>query len=361
MADKGLQGQYAGFVSRAVAFISDLLLIIATTILLAALIRLPMQLLFGIDVVRCEEGSLPGWLGQIVFQTCLVTRRFQLILPFLVPPLYFSIFWSLGGQTPAQYAMGLRVVRLDGKRMSFGRALLRYIGYYASLLPLGLGYLWVLWDNRRQGFHDKLAGTVVVYAWPARQNEFLLDRMRQRMRRRKLRAALQQGTSASTTSIPLELILAVFPSYNDQQRAIARLQSGVRRGLFRLVTAVAMVKDESGAVGILGASDLAPGDETTQNLLLMAGDPRVRDLKPEALLSTVPNGSFALGMVAEDPYLAPLLKALSATNGAIQVFDLDTPPHAAIAVDDSAAAALQPPVSTAGQPAEATTSPAPTG
>ncbi|MCS6843377.1 MAG: RDD family protein [Caldilineales bacterium] len=347
MADKGLQGQYAGFVSRAVALLGDLLLIIAITILLAAMIRLPMQLLFGIDIVQCEASSLPGLLGQVVLQTCLVTRRFQLILPLLVPPLYFSLFWSLGGQTPVQYAMGIRVVRLDGKRMDFGRALLRYFSLYASLLPLGLGYLWVLWDNRRQGFHDKLAGTVVVYAWPARQNEFLLDRMRQRLRRRalseSLRKAMQEAPSDAKANIPLELVLAIFPSYNDLGRAIERLQSSVNRGQLRLVNTIALVKDETGAIGTLGASDLAPGDETVETLMLMARDPRVRKLEPERLLVNAPAGSFALAIVAEDPYLAPLLKALSTANGTVQVFDLDTPAHAPMAA--AQASSLLPPPS----------------
>ena len=48
----------------------------------------------------------------------------------------------------------------------FGKLVLRYIGYYISLLPLMLGFFWVGWDKRKQGFHDKIAGTVVVKGLP---------------------------------------------------------------------------------------------------------------------------------------------------------------------------------------------------
>jgi uncharacterized RDD family membrane protein YckC len=39
----------------------------------------------------------------------------------------------------------------------------RYLGYFVSALPLGLGFFWVAWDKRKQGFHDKLAKTVVIH------------------------------------------------------------------------------------------------------------------------------------------------------------------------------------------------------
>jgi uncharacterized RDD family membrane protein YckC len=53
----------------------------------------------------------------------------------------------------------------------------RYVGYYLSALALYAGYWWVLIDNRRQGWHDKLAGTIVVYAWDARLGNLLADRL----------------------------------------------------------------------------------------------------------------------------------------------------------------------------------------
>ena len=49
-----------------------------------------------------------------------------------------------------------------GKAPSKGQLIGRYFAYYLSLLPLGLGFLWIAWDQRKQGWHDKIAGTVVI-------------------------------------------------------------------------------------------------------------------------------------------------------------------------------------------------------
>ena len=60
-------------------------------------------------------------------------------------------------------AIGARVVdAATGKAISVRQGIVRYLGYYVSILPLCLGLLWVGFDPRKQGFHDKLAGTVVV-------------------------------------------------------------------------------------------------------------------------------------------------------------------------------------------------------
>ena len=74
-------------------------------------------------------------------------------------------FWMLAGQTPGKRVMCLRIVRSDGDRVRAGNAVRREVGYVISGI-LFLGYLWILFDSRRQGFHDKLAGTIVVYSWP---------------------------------------------------------------------------------------------------------------------------------------------------------------------------------------------------
>jgi len=74
-------------------------------------------------------------------------------------------FWTLAGQTPGKWLMGLLVVKANGERLKLGRALLRWLGYWLSGI-LFLGFLWVLVDSKRQGFHDKLARTIVVYSRP---------------------------------------------------------------------------------------------------------------------------------------------------------------------------------------------------
>jgi uncharacterized RDD family membrane protein YckC len=67
------------------------------------------------------------------------------------------------GQTIGDRAMGLRVVSADdGGSIGYGRATVRYFVGLLSGLVLGLGYLWMLWDPRRQTWHDKAANSVVV-------------------------------------------------------------------------------------------------------------------------------------------------------------------------------------------------------
>ncbi len=98
-----------------------------------------------------------------------VTAPFLAILPIIaivvVPLLYFPYYWSRDGQTPGMKMMGIRVVRdRDGGPITSGQAILRLIGYWISWFVFGLGYLWIFIDKRRRGWHDLIAGTVVVEA-----------------------------------------------------------------------------------------------------------------------------------------------------------------------------------------------------
>lgn len=71
--------------------------------------------------------------------------------------------WRVYGATPGKFLLGCQVVDAQTLRhVTFRQAVLRYIGYFFSIVPLGAGFLWVFIDKRRQGFHDKLARTVVI-------------------------------------------------------------------------------------------------------------------------------------------------------------------------------------------------------
>ena len=60
------------------------------------------------------------------------------------------------------------MVRSNGQPLKLGSAIRRVIGYYLSFFALFIGFLWILLDDRRQGWHDKLADTIVIYDWDAR-------------------------------------------------------------------------------------------------------------------------------------------------------------------------------------------------
>jgi uncharacterized RDD family membrane protein YckC len=67
------------------------------------------------------------------------------------------------GQTAGMRILGIYIVRVDGSRFTRKRAALRHlVGYPLSMAGFFLGFLWMLWDPRQQGWHDKLASTIVV-------------------------------------------------------------------------------------------------------------------------------------------------------------------------------------------------------
>ena len=77
--------------------------------------------------------------------------------------LYLVIFWSWQGGTIGQLLLGIQVRReADGQRIGIGTSILRYIGYLISVWVFYLGLIWVAFDARKQGWHDKIAGTLVI-------------------------------------------------------------------------------------------------------------------------------------------------------------------------------------------------------
>jgi uncharacterized RDD family membrane protein YckC len=86
-----------------------------------------------------------------------------ILVGIIVALLWKPYWWSHGGQTPAYKMLHMRVVReRDGGPIGFGTAILRLIGYVISGFVLYLGFIWILIDPRHQGFHDKIASTVVI-------------------------------------------------------------------------------------------------------------------------------------------------------------------------------------------------------
>ncbi|MGC9396242.1 MAG: RDD family protein [Anaerolineae bacterium] len=87
------------------------------------------------------------------------------IWAFIASALYYAIMWSRSGQTLGKKWLGIKIVTADWNPPSFWLALGRaVIGYWLSNLVFGLGFLWMLWDDYQQGWHDKLFGTYVIEA-----------------------------------------------------------------------------------------------------------------------------------------------------------------------------------------------------
>jgi uncharacterized RDD family membrane protein YckC len=135
---------YAGLVTRAVAIIIDLLIIDGIAILTAGAVQLVVSL-FGHTGQLDVAGILAGGVAYGVW--CL---------------LYFVTFWNLTGQTPGSRLLGIRVV--DGTKggdLGLRQSIRRFFALLLAALPLGAGFIRVLFDERRRGFHDRVARTVV--------------------------------------------------------------------------------------------------------------------------------------------------------------------------------------------------------
>ncbi|NOX62450.1 MAG: RDD family protein [Chloroflexi bacterium] len=180
MEERTYQGEYAGCMSRLIAFLIDTALIAIVVGVSAWMFNLLFQGM-GVDPDNC---AVSGSGAAVRFWMCHVGRWAKLIILALIPVLYYGVSWTLAGQSIGKGLVGVRIVQTDGRPLSFLRSVWRYVAYAFSFAPLGLGFLWIAIDDRRQGFHDKLARTYVIYAWPAVQNERLLRRLQRRLKRR---------------------------------------------------------------------------------------------------------------------------------------------------------------------------------
>jgi uncharacterized RDD family membrane protein YckC len=138
---------YAGIVTRTLALALDGLALNLGVALVTAILGLALSV-FG---ERPEDPDTAALLGA----GCAWL---------LVAGAYFAGFWALTGQTPGMRVLRLEVVPADGGELRFGHAVRRLVGMVLAALPLMAGYALILLDPRRQGLHDKLAGTVVRYA-----------------------------------------------------------------------------------------------------------------------------------------------------------------------------------------------------
>lgn len=220
MSDINLRGTYAGFVTRAAAFILDIIFISITVGVVNWFVRALLGFV-GVNLSFCPPITgatfLRGLLCQIAAWTMLI---FTISFPFI----YWIFFWTLSGQTPGKFFLRLRVIPEGGGRITLLRAVLRLIGYWASILTLGYGFLKVLVEDRRRGMHDRIAGTCVIYDWDARQDIHFLEKVNQKVADARRRAARLRHSSSP--QLPAELPEAQ-PVEADTARQLEQLEAGV--------------------------------------------------------------------------------------------------------------------------------------
>jgi uncharacterized RDD family membrane protein YckC len=132
---------YVGFWSRAVAVIVD-------SILMALLLWPFLYALYGSEYYTGDQ---------------LLYGPMDFILSYVLPAVAVVLFWIYKSATPGKMLVHAKIVDADsGEPASKKQLIIRYLGYYLSGLVLMLGFIWVAIDPRKQGWHDKLANTLVV-------------------------------------------------------------------------------------------------------------------------------------------------------------------------------------------------------
>tara|TARA_B110000211_G_scaffold112239_1_gene130466 strand:+ start:670 stop:1125 length:456 start_codon:yes stop_codon:yes gene_type:complete len=133
--------EYAGFWIRFGAMLIDLVVMIIV-------LYIPLTMIYG------EE----YWVGEQ-----FIYGLWDVMLGYIVPIIVTIWFWLRYSGTPGKMATKLRIVdAATGNKMTTGQAIGRYFAYTIAILPLCLGLIWVGIDKKKQGWHDKLAGTVVI-------------------------------------------------------------------------------------------------------------------------------------------------------------------------------------------------------
>jgi len=152
---------FASHGPRLLAYIVDGLIIGVVLTFLIVVLSIALfggSWMAGLRSEDFQNGNLsPAAIGTIVSFVFLVL--FLSLLSFL----YFPFFWARSGQTPGMKIFGLYVVRdSDGGRISGGQAILRLFGYWVSGVVFYLGFIWILIDPRRRGWHDLIAGCCMI-------------------------------------------------------------------------------------------------------------------------------------------------------------------------------------------------------
>ncbi len=138
--------EYAGFWIRFAAFVID-------SILMMLLLIPAINVFMGHNVLMTSHMLTLGF--------------WPFLFNYVLPAAVIIVFWIAKSATPGKLVLQLKIVdEKTGLQPSVGQFIGRYIAYYLSTIPFMLGFFWIAIDPKKQGWHDKLAGTVVVRQLP---------------------------------------------------------------------------------------------------------------------------------------------------------------------------------------------------
>jgi uncharacterized RDD family membrane protein YckC len=135
--------EYVGFWPRVGASIID-------SIILVPILGLLLWMVYGASYF--DDANEEHYAGPM-----------ELVIMYVLPAIGSIVLWLKILATPGKMAINAKIVDAKtGEPMGTAQAIIRYLCYYVSMLPLFLGFIWIAFDSKKQGWHDKIAGTVVV-------------------------------------------------------------------------------------------------------------------------------------------------------------------------------------------------------
>ena len=150
--------KFAGFWRRLVAFMIDSTIVTIVFVVLCVIAALA----FFFGAMSADNNA---WIADLTNLTGFSSAILLIMVFYLaINTAYFTYFHGTTGRTPGKMLLGLQVYSEDGTEISFGIAFLRAIGYLVSslLLTIPIGFIWAAFDKKKQAWHDKIAGTVVI-------------------------------------------------------------------------------------------------------------------------------------------------------------------------------------------------------
>ena len=146
--------EYAGFWIRFWAFIVD-------SILVAIIVEPIVASIYKNSQNVTDPMSVD--MANVVLDSFKPQGGLDVLFSWVLPAVAIVLFWVYRAATPGKMLLRAKILDAEtGQPPSVPQCIGRYLGYYVSIFTLFLGFLWIAFDSRKQGFHDKLAGTVVV-------------------------------------------------------------------------------------------------------------------------------------------------------------------------------------------------------
>jgi uncharacterized RDD family membrane protein YckC len=150
--------KFAGFWRRLVAFMIDSTIVTIIFVVLCVI----ASLAFFFGAMSADNNA---WINNLANPKGFSSVLLLILVFYLAINIaYFTYFHGATGRTPGKMLLGLQVYSADGTPISFGIAFLRAVGYLVSSLlgTIPIGFIWAAFDKKKQAWHDKIAGTVVI-------------------------------------------------------------------------------------------------------------------------------------------------------------------------------------------------------